>query len=83
MQGGQMIPAIINGKEYVSIHEFAKLVNKSYTTIYLLTKYGSRDGEILLESIEWNNRILVLLSEKSKMEQIAPVGHPPKREDKS
>ena len=73
-----MTPVIIDGKEYVTIQDFARLVNKSYMTVYLLARYGSRDETIKLESIEWNNRRLILLSETEKMKQVAPIGHPPK-----
>lgn len=69
---------LIDGKEYVSIHDFARLVNKSYMTIYTLAKYGSRDGKITLKNILWNNRRLILLSEKEKIDQIPSVGHPRK-----
>lgn len=71
-------PVLIDGEEYVSIHDFARLVNKSYMTIYTLAKYGSRNGEIVLKSIMWNNRRLILLSEKNKIDEIPSVGHPRK-----
>ncbi|MHA1302159.1 MAG: hypothetical protein ACTSPI_00455 [Candidatus Heimdallarchaeaceae archaeon] len=73
-----MDPVLINGKEYVSIKDFAELVNKSYMTIYMLTKYGARNGKIKLENIEWNNRRLILLSEQDKIKEIPPIGHPKK-----
>jgi hypothetical protein len=49
-------------------------------TIYILAKYGSRSGEIVLENIMWNSRRLILLSEKEKIAKIADVGHPRKEE---
>ena len=73
-----MTPVIIDGKEYVTIQDFARLVNKRYMTVYLLARDGSRAETIKLESIEWNNRRLILLSETEKMKQVAPIGHPPK-----
>ena len=76
-----MNPVTIEGKEYVTIHDFARLVNKSYMTIYILAKYGSRDGIIRIKSIEWNYRRLILLSEQDKMKQIAPIGHPKKKKE--
>ena len=78
-----MNPVIIEDKEYVSIHDFAKLVNKSYMTIYVLAKYGSRNGEIKLKNIEWNSRRLILLSEAEKIAKIPTVGHPKKDEIRS
>ena len=73
-----MTPVLINGQEYVTIHDFAELVNRSYMTIYMLAKYGSRNGKITLENIEWNNRRLILLSERDKMNNIDPIGRPKK-----
>ena len=73
---GNLVPVTLDGKEYVSVRDFANTVNKSYTTIYLLAKYGN--GTVQLEHVKWNNRILILLSETKKMEQIASVGRPPK-----
>lgn len=76
LKEGELEPVIIGDKEYVSIRDFAKLVNKSYQTIYLLARYGTHNGDVKLENIVWNNRRLVLLSEQYKIENIAPVGRP-------
>jgi len=78
-----MDPVLINGEEYVSIKDFAELVNKSYMSIYMLAKYGTRNGKITLKNIMWNSRRLILLSEQDKMKEIAPIGHPKKNEIRS
>jgi len=75
-----MDPVLINGEEYVSIKDFAELVNKSYMSIYMLAKYGTRNGKVQLKNIIWNSRRLILLSEQDKMKEIAPIGHPKKEE---
>lgn len=71
-------PVVIKGKKYVSIKEFGEIVSRSYTTIYMLARYGFRDGSEPLENIEWNSRILILLSEKDRIKEINPVGRPKK-----
>lgn len=71
---------IIDGKEYVTIKDFAKIVFRSYTTIYMKLKYGSISGRLKLDGIFWNNRQLILLSEKEKFKDIPKVGRPKRQE---
>lgn len=72
---------IINDKEYVSVKDFAHIVCRSYQTIYMKLKYGSISGRLKLKSIFWNNRQLVLLSEKERFKDIPSVGRPRKKEE--
>jgi len=77
----QVRPVIVNGKKYLSVKDFALITNRSYTSIYMMSKYGFHDGSEPLKSINWNNRVLILLSEKNRVNQIKAVGRPRKGED--
>ena len=68
--------ATIEGKEYLTVKDFANVVGRSYTTIYMLAKYGTMDGTMKLESIFWNNRLLILKSETEKIAKLPSAGRP-------
>jgi hypothetical protein len=73
---------VIDEKKYMTIKDFASLVNKSYQLIYKLMKYGDDTTNFKLEHIYWNNKPLILASEEKHFRNRKSVGRPRKEKTK-
>ena len=68
----------IDGAEYMTVKDFANLVNKSYQLIYKLMKYDDQSLDHKLIHVYWNNKPLILVSESKHFENRKAVGRPKK-----